>query len=99
MGSGTACALSDQCINDGRTFLRFTNTNAAARTVTINHAVPCGHGTTHSISVTVPANTGDVLVGPFPTAWFNNSAGYVVWTIDVITDATVWAFQLSDSGV
>jgi hypothetical protein len=97
--TGSAAASGgDQVLNDGRTFLRFEN-SSAERTVTIPYLTSCSDGVTHSVVVTVPATTGDVLVGPFPTAKFNNATGYLVWTYSDETGLTVTAFKLHATGV
>jgi hypothetical protein len=97
--TGVAAAVAgDQVLNDGRVFLRFEN-SGTERTVTIPYVAACSDGTTHSVVVTVPASTGDVLVGPFPSVKFNSATGHVAWTYDAETALTVTAFKLHATGV
>ncbi|MGH3745806.1 MAG: hypothetical protein ACRDT8_00220 [Micromonosporaceae bacterium] len=84
--------------DNGRMKLRVKNTNAAPRTVTV--LIP---GTIDGVAVvnggkqhTVPATTGDVIIGPFPAAYRQaNGKVYVDYSdpadvsIAVIEDAPV----------
>ncbi len=66
----TAVNASDTLTNNGSSFLRVKNANAAACTVTVAAVSACSHAFTHNMAVTVPATTGDVTIGPFPTKRF-----------------------------
>jgi hypothetical protein len=103
--SYAASTTSDTFADDGaeRTFLHVKNTNAAIRTLTIAPAVASasvpgvGSVTIPSMSVTIPANTGDRMVGPFPPAYINTS-GLVTATLDAAAGVTVAAIKLGKVG-
>jgi len=44
--------------------------------------------------VTVPATTGDIMVGPFPPESFNDAQGRVLVTFSSATATTLGAFRL-----
>lgn len=67
--------------NDGRTFLLFEKTGSGACTVTITTPGTVGGIAIADQTVTVPATTGDVTVGPFPVKLFNDSNGDVQFTV------------------
>src|SRR5689334_14053589 len=89
--TSASASTADSFVNDGRTFLLFTNGNASARTLTIaaNATSRPGFGSiaTPSTVVTIPGsgtNGGLCMVGPFPTERFNDiTTGKVSYTIDV----------------
>ena len=88
-----SASTADNFVNDGRTFLQFTNANASARTLTIaaNATSRPGFGAiaTPSTVVTIPGS-GMCQVGPFPTERFNDiTTGKVSYTLDVATGMTV----------
>ena len=90
-----ACAGGgDQFTNDGKTFIHLKNTNAATRTVTINSQTNCSQGFDHNVAVVIPATTGDVMIGPFPTARFNDATSSVLLTYDAVTNLTIGVFSL-----
>lgn len=101
--TSAAASTSDTFVNDGKTFLLFTNSNASARTLTIaaNDADKPGFGTiaTPDTTVTLPGsgtNGGLAIVGPFPVDRFNDPAtGRATYTLDVATGMTVAAIKLS----
>jgi hypothetical protein len=82
----------DTFTNDGRTFLQVKNTNGSSRTVTIDSTRACDQGFDHDQVVTIPATTGDELIGPFPTARFGTT---VTVTYSAVAGVTVAAFKLS----
>ncbi len=80
--------------NDGRIFLHFKNANAATRTVTIDIPVlVAGQGVT-DLTATIPINTGDKMVGPFPPAVFNQADDSLSITYSAVADLTVAAIRL-----
>lgn len=92
-GADYAAAVGpDTFVNDGRTFLHCKNTNAATRTVTIDSTKACDQGFDHDQAVVIPATTGDVMIGPFPTARFGTT---VTVTYSAVTNLSVAAFKLS----
>lgn len=67
--------------NDGKVFMHFKKTGAGACTVTITTP-----GTSQGLAiadqtVTVPATTGDVFVGPLSPSLFNDASSDVAFTI------------------
>lgn len=85
----------DTFVNDGRTFLHVKNTNAATRDVTVDSIENCDQGFDHNAVVTVPASTGDRMIGPFPTERFGATC-----TVSYTATAgvTVAAIKLSQAG-
>lgn len=96
-----AAAVSDTIPDDGsqNTFLHYKNTGTQkALTIVPNEttkSVPgAGLITVPTMAVTIPATTGDKMVGPFPSAYINGS-GLVTATLDVATAVTVAALKLT----
>lgn len=80
--------------NDGRTVLHVKNGGASPITVTIV-SVPCSHGRTGDISVTI-ANGAEKIIGVFDKALFNQSgadAGKVFVNFSASASVTVAAFK------
>ncbi len=75
--------------NDGNVLLHFKNTNAAARNVTIQTPGTIAGLAIADLVVTVPALTGDKMVGPFPPNVFNQADGCVYLDYDAVADLTV----------
>ncbi len=72
--------------NDGNVVLVVTNSDAAAKTVTVA-SVPCSHGRTGDVVVNVAASSR-AEIGPFSTDLFNQRAVdagnvYVSWSASV----------------
>lgn len=80
--------------NDGRTFLHFKKTGLGACTVTLQTPRTVDGLAVEEKTVTVPASTGDVLVGPFDTDNFNDGSGDLAFTLSEVTGLTVGAFRL-----
>ena len=98
MGAGdTPAAGGDTFPNDGNTMLRFTNTSGGSITVTVaantSSESKCSHGFSHDIAVTVPATTGDVILGPFPKKRFDNTSEQVALTYSGVTNLKVWCLS------
>jgi len=83
---------------DGRTVIEVKNTNGATRTVTVD--IP---GTVDGLAVTdkaitIPATTGDKIIGPFPPGTYNQPSGtwqgYVLVTFSAVTDVTVAFYRM-----
>lgn len=80
--------------NDGRVFLHFKKTGAGACTVTM--VTP---GTVEGVAIadptfTVPATTGDVMVGPFPRAPYNDGSNKLSFTCSEVTGLSVAAVRV-----
>ena len=101
---GAIAASGDTILNDGNVFLMFKNANASARTLTMpgNATDKPGFGTLSVADMTetytIPGsgtNSGECMIGPFPTGRFNNSSGQLTPTIDVVTGLTVSAINMT----
>lgn len=80
--------------NNGKTILHFKKTGANACTVSVNvQATPRGHAIAAE-TVNVPANTGDVFVGPFPSDLYDDVNHDVSFTVSETTGLTVEVLQL-----
>jgi hypothetical protein len=77
--------------NDGRTFLHFKKTGAGAATVTFTAQATVQGLSVSNQTVTVPATTGDVYAGPFPTSLFNDSSANVTFSL---SDTVGLSFEL-----
>jgi len=89
-----AAAASQEFPNDGRTFVHIKNTNAASRTCTFTTA-----GTYVGLAiadpvVTIGANTGEQMVGPFPKGIYNAADGNIDITWSATADVTIGVFKL-----
>lgn len=92
---------SFQASSDARTFVRVANASGSSITVTLVHQtsqvanVP-GVGTivVPDIAVSVPATTGDLLIGPIQPAYIDTS-GYAHLTFSAVSSVTVRPFHLS----
>ncbi len=87
-------AGGDQFANDGRIYIYVKNTNGATRDVTIDSGVNCNQGFDHNIVVTVPATTGEKLIGPFPMSRFNDATAMVQITYEADAGVTIAAIRL-----
>lgn len=67
--------------NDGKVLLHFKKTGAGACTVTITTPNTSQGLAIADQTVTVPATTGDVFVGPLPASLFNDSSSDIAFTI------------------
>lgn len=85
---------------DDRVFLHYKNTNASTATVTIvpivaSRTVPgIGVVFTPSLVVTIPANTGDKMVGPIPPDYIDATGGITMAHTGTITNLTVAPVRL-----
>jgi hypothetical protein len=92
-GGGDACECS------GDLYLEFKNTNAATYTVTL--AIPSSASTYpnvtyNSVSVTIPATTGDKLIGPISSLFQDPVTGLCQITYTgTTTNGTVGCFKMS----
>lgn len=72
-GAAVDAANGNSVQNTGQTFLRFTNTNAATYTVSVAIPVTVDGQTVTAISYVIPATTGDVVVGAFPSSIYGST--------------------------
>jgi hypothetical protein len=89
-----AAAGGDSFANDGRMFLHVKNASASVVTVTVDSVTPCNHGFDHNLAVTVPATTGERLIGPFQTDRFNNDTSMVNVTYSAAASVTVAVIKI-----
>ncbi len=87
---GAADAAGDSFPNDGRTTFHVKNSGTAAQTVTVASPTPSNYGTTHNVTVSVPAG-GEVVIGPFDKRRFDNRLGRVGVSYSAVTGVTVAA--------
>lgn len=92
-----ANAGGDACETGDSIYLHVKNTNGATRTVTL--VVPSSASTYpnvayQSVAVTVPATTGDRLIGPVSALFKDPSTGLCSITYDAVTGLTVGCFKL-----
>ena len=92
--------LTDGFANDGQTILVLENSNAATRTVTITPpsgtTTKDGFGTVTAptITTTLAATTGRAILGPFPTAAYNDGNGRVNAVYSANAGVTVAAVRV-----
>lgn len=89
-----AAGGGDQVACDDRLFLHVKNTNASSRDVTI--ATP---GTVDGLAiadvvVTIPANTGDRMIGPIKASLFADANGFAQITYSAATGVTIAAVRI-----
>ena len=63
--------------NSGKTFFRAKNTTGSPINVIVNSQRNCDQGFDHDITVSIPATTGDIMIGPFDTTRWNDGDGRV----------------------
>ena len=80
--------------NDGNVYLEVKNTGGAPITVTIQAPAKFGGVSLTNPTVSVPATTGDRLIGPFPTRIFNQAAGTVYVDLSSSTGVMLAVFRL-----
>lgn len=97
--SYSAAAASDTFAPGARVFLHAKNTNAATRDLVF--AIPAAKSTYGNVvytnvTVTLPATTGDKMIGPFPADLFaDTTTGLVTVTPSVTTNVSYGAFDVS----
>lgn len=79
--------------NSGDTLLRVKNASGAPITVTIAYASPVDGQTVPSRTYSIPATTGDRLLGPFPVALFGSNP---TATVSAATSVTLAALEPSN---
>ncbi|MDO7487044.1 hypothetical protein Q5O89_16875 [Peribacillus frigoritolerans] len=90
----SAGAGGDSFVNDERVYLHVKNASASPVTVTINSFTPCSHGFDHDLTISVPATTGERLIGPFQANRFNNDNSMVSVTYSATASVTVAVIKL-----
>ena len=96
----SVAAGGDQFANNGKVILLLKNTNGSPRTVTVtaqqSTVTKPGFGslTKSNASVSVPATTGEVVLGPFPIDAFNDASGNCLITYTADSGVTVAVVRL-----
>lgn len=80
--------------NDGNVFLHVKNTGGGACTVTVQTPATVGGMAIAEAIVSVPATTGDRMIGPFNTTIFNQVGGLVYVDLSTATGVTLAAIKL-----
>lgn len=81
-------------LNDGATILLFEKTGAGACTVTTTTTAEANGIAVANPTYTVPASTGDVVIGPFACNVFNDDDGYTAFTVSEATGLSVAVVQI-----
>lgn len=89
-----AASTSDTVNPSPRTFVWYKNTNASSRTITV--VVPGSRfgQDLADVEVTLPATTGEKVIGPLTRELADPSTGLVTVTLDADTDVTVAAVRI-----
>lgn len=90
----SAASGGNQFVNDGKTFLHIKNTNAAVRAITVTTPVTIQGLAVGDVNVSIPATTGDKMIGPFPTSYFNYSGALTKVDFSAVADVTIAAIRL-----
>jgi len=81
--------------NDGKTLLQVKNTGGAACTVTLkSNGYKVAGVALADQTVTVPATTGDKIIGPFDPMVFNQAGGTLSIDLSTATGVTIAAFKM-----
>ena len=89
-----AAAGGDSFSNDGNTLIHVKNTDAAAKTVTVASQRLATPGLAPSNNaVSVPATTGERIIGPFDPLVWNDTNGSVQLTYSAVTGVTIAAIR------
>lgn len=86
---GSAAAGGDTVAPDDRAFLHIKNTNGATRDVTIVTPGTTFGQANADVVKTVPATTGDVMMGPLVPALADPTTGLISITWSAVTGITV----------
>ncbi len=74
--------------NNGQQLLQVKNASGSPITVTFPIPVTVDGQTVASKTVSVPATTGDRIIGPFPTSQYNDTLGNANVTFSAVTSVT-----------
>ena len=91
----TACAAGgDSFANPGNAFIHIKNANGSAATLTIVTPKTVDGLAVADRTVSIPATSGDVMIGPLPAATYNDASGNVSLTYSAVTDLTIGIVKL-----
>ena len=87
-------ANGNQFVNDGQCFLYVKNASGSPITVTIDTPGTVDGLAIANLTVSVPATTGERMIGPFPPGIYGQADGkvYVDWSS--VTSVTAGVFRL-----
>ena len=80
--------------HDDRTFLHFKKTGAGACVVTVQTPATLRGRAVAESTYNVPATTGDVLIGPFPSDLYRQADGTINITLSEVTGLTMAALRI-----
>lgn len=80
--------------NDGRVFLHVKKTGAGICTATVTTPGTVRGKAIADPTISIPATTGDKLIGPFPTDLYNDASGLVTVAFSDIAGLTVAVVRL-----
>lgn len=80
--------------HDDRTFLHFKKSGAGACTVTVITPATLRGRAVSDATYTVPATTGDVMIGPFEADLFRGGDGKISFTLSEVTGLTMAALRV-----
>lgn len=90
-----ASAGGDKVAPGADVFLEVKNAGGAAVTVTVTDIEKCSRGSTHDLVVSVPATTGDRMIGPITSRYGNSADGNLAAiTYTATASVTVAALRL-----
>ena len=93
--TGSLSTSDDYAVNnDGRVFLHLKKSGAGACTVTIETVLQLAGLEVDDATASVPASTGDRVIGPFPPATFNDENGDMKITFSNVTGLTFAALKI-----
>lgn len=72
-------------------YLDVKNAHTSAQTVTVVAVQQCNHGSLHNLAVAVPANTGQMEIGPIDGRFARLSDGLAEITYSGVTALTIRA--------
>lgn len=82
-------------VNNGRRALRIKNTDSSSKTVTVQFGTTVDGQTVPGKTITVPANTGDVVTDFWPYS-YNQSDGRVYFDYSATTGVSVAVIEYSE---
>lgn len=82
--------------NDGRTFLRVKNGSGSPITATVETPGSIDGQSISDLAVSIPATTGDKLIGPFTGNFHQSGTSDVFVTYSAVTNVTVDVYRLKN---
>lgn len=89
-----AAGGGDKVTPGNDTFIHVKNASGSPITVTVDNVTPSNYGTDADLVVSVPATTGDRMIGPLPATRFASlTDGLVNVTYSGVTSLTIAAIK------